>query len=103
MVAARSRRARRVAMGMGGRVAGDTMSAAPLRLLLLDNLGGLLQDGLGDGEPQGLSGLQVDAELEPARLLDWEVSRLRALQDLVHVVRGATIVLSLARPVVHEP
>src|SRR4051812_2936772 len=70
---------------------------------LRDDLGGLLQHGLRNGEAQTLSGLHVDAEFEPARLLDWQLSRPGALEDLVHVVRSATIVFELARSIVHEP
>src|SRR5262249_38484822 len=39
----------------------------------LDDLGGLEEHVLGDGEPESLSGLEVDDEVELARLLDGEV------------------------------
>src|SRR5262249_46887016 len=41
-----------------------------------------------DREAEGLGGLEVDDQFELRRLLDWQVGRLRALEDLVHIARG---------------
>src|SRR5687767_3429208 len=56
---------------------------------LLDDLGGLEQHMLGDGEPESLGGPEVDDELEAHRPLHRQVGGLRSLQDLVHESRGA--------------
>src|SRR4051812_6202608 len=50
----------------------------------LDDLGGLEHDIRGDGEAEGLGGAKIDNEVVPHRALDGEISRLRALEDLVH-------------------
>src|SRR5258706_9490384 len=57
----------------------------------IDHLIRPLQEGLGDGQAEGLGGPEVDHQLELRRLLDGEVGRLRAFQDLVHVRSCATI------------
>src|SRR5262249_2040202 len=44
-----------------------------------------------DREAESLGGPDVDHELELRRLLNGEVSWLRALQDLVHVCSGAPV------------
>ena len=51
-----------------------------------------------DGEAKGLGGLEVDDQLEVHGLLDWQIDRLGAFQDSVHVV-GATLerICELAR------
>src|SRR5947209_74589 len=48
---------------------------------------------LGDGQPQRLRRLEVDDQLVLRRLLDREVSRLRALEDLVRVDREPPVAL----------
>src|SRR4030095_7418895 len=58
---------------------------------LLDHLVRPQQHRLRDREPERLGRLGVDDQLEFSRLLHGEVSRLRALQDLVYVGRGAPI------------
>jgi hypothetical protein len=50
---------------------------------LLEDLGGLEQHVVGDGEAEGLGGLEVDDELELAGLLDRKISRLGAFEDAV--------------------
>src|SRR5215467_6092046 len=47
------------------------------------------EDRLRNGEAEFLRGFQVDAEVELDRLLHRKLARLRALQDLVDVSRGA--------------
>jgi len=41
-----------------------------------------------DGQAKGLRGLEVDHQLELRRLLDRQVGRLRAFEDLVYVNSG---------------
>src|SRR5262249_57858781 len=57
---------------------------------LLDHLVGALYEGLRNREAEGLGGLQVDHQLEPAGLLHGEVTGPGAFQDLVHVDGRAT-------------
>src|SRR3970040_2366706 len=58
-----------------------------MALSLLDDLVGAKQQRLRNGQAQGLGGLEVDDELELGRLLDREIGRLGALEDLVDVDR----------------
>ena len=51
----------------------------------LDHVIRPLQERRRDREAERLGGLEVDDQLELTGLLDGEVARLRALQDLVHV------------------
>jgi hypothetical protein len=69
---------------------------------LSDHLGRLEEDGWGNGQPQGLGGLQVDDQLERGGLLDGQVGEFGAFQDLVHIGGGAVLVRRRARPVRHE-
>jgi hypothetical protein len=39
--------------------------------------------------PKRLRGLEVDDQLELGRLFHWEISRLRVLENPVHIVGGA--------------
>src|SRR5688572_20503583 len=57
---------------------------------LLNDLGRLEQHVVGDGEAEGLGRLEIDHEVEAHRLLNGQVGRLRALEDLVHVSGGAS-------------
>ena len=50
---------------------------------LVDDLIGPQEEGLGNGEPQRLGGLEIDHQLELVRLLDGQVAGLGALEDLV--------------------
>jgi hypothetical protein len=43
----------------------------------------------GERDPERLGGLEVDDQLEFHGLFHWEIARLVALQDLIHVVRRA--------------
>src|SRR3954452_25103691 len=76
------------------------MAAAPGRLL--DELGGLEQHVRGDGEAEGLRGLEVDDELKFARLLDGQVSRVGAFEDAVYVIRRTAIERRPRGPVGHQ-
>jgi hypothetical protein len=55
----------------------------------LDHLVGAQQERLRNGEPERLGGLEIDGQIELRGLLHRQVSRLGALQDLVHI-DGAT-------------
>ena len=44
------------------------------------------EDGRWDGQPERLCGLQIDDQLKFGRLLDWQVGRVGALQDLIDVI-----------------
>ena len=56
--------------------------------VLLEHLGGLLEDRRGHGQPKRLGGLEVDDEVKGGRLLDREVTGVGALQYPVHVGGG---------------
>jgi len=56
-----------------------------------------------DRQAERLRGLEVDDELELGWLLDWEVTGVRALQDLVDIGRGATIQVGPQRTVRNQP
>ena len=44
---------------------------------------------LGNSDPERLSGLEVDGEVEERWLLDGQVGGLGTFEDLVHEIRGA--------------
>jgi hypothetical protein len=67
-----------------------------------DHLVGLEQERRGNGEPEGLSRLKVDDQLELHRLLHREVSGLDSLEDFVHIGGGAVVQVRNTRPVGHE-
>src|SRR5262249_5992621 len=52
-----------------------------------------------DREAKGLGGLEVDDQFELRRLLDGEVGRLGALEDLVHEICRSAVKLRQIRPV----
>src|SRR2546429_8563423 len=51
----------------------------------------LREHRLRDGQAHGAGSLEIDDEIEFGGLLDWEVSRLRALEDLVDVGGRAAV------------
>src|SRR5262245_53054646 len=57
---------------------------------LLDHLIRLEQDLRGDGDAEGLGGLQVDGQIELRRLLHRQVSRLGAFEDLIDMDSSAS-------------
>src|SRR5262249_40774289 len=54
------------------------------------------------GEPERLGSLEIDREFELGRLLDWQLYRLGALQDPVHVPGAAPEQIRQGRAVGHE-
>ena len=56
---------------------------------LLDHLVGERLDRVGHLDAERLGGRKIDHEIEPGRLLDREVGRLRPAQNLVDIVGGA--------------
>src|SRR5262249_36230969 len=56
-----------------------------------------------DGEAEGLSGLEVDDELEFRRLLDGQVGGFGTLENLVNVRRGSPPQICEVRSVRHQP
>jgi hypothetical protein len=55
-----------------------------------------------DGEAERLCGLHVNHQLEFRGLLDREIGRLRALENLVHVIGGTPKQVQKVRPVGHQ-
>src|SRR5262245_50950336 len=55
-----------------------------------------------DRQPELTGGLEVDDQLELARLLDRQVGGLRALEDLVHEGRRAALQIEIVCPINHE-
>src|SRR5207244_3091731 len=55
-----------------------------------------------DRQPEGLGGLEVDDQVELGRLLHGQVGGLGALEDLVHVGRGASEQISNVRSIGHK-
>jgi hypothetical protein len=53
-----------------------------------DDLGRLEEEGWRNGQAQGLGCFEMDHPLEGHRLLDRQIGRLGALQDLIHVGGG---------------
>src|SRR5437870_754166 len=56
-----------------------------------DDLIGASKDRLRYGEAECLGGLEIDDQLEFGRLLDWQVGRFGAFEDLSDVTAGLTI------------
>src|SRR5216684_4767458 len=69
----------------------------------IDHLIRPLQERLGDGEPAGLGGLEVDDELELRGLFDREIAWFRALEDLIHVGGGTAKEIGIIRAISHQP
>src|SRR5262249_27891412 len=74
-----------------------------LRSNLLDYLIRSQQQRWRDGEAERLGRLEVDHELELRGLLDGQIGRLRALENLIDVGGGAPPDIRQARAVRHEP
>jgi hypothetical protein len=70
---------------------------------LLEHLVSRHQQLVRHRQAERLRGLEIDDQLEFRGLLDWEVGGLRALEDLVHVLRGTTVHLPKIDSVGHQP
>jgi hypothetical protein len=66
---------------------------------LLDDLIRQRQQGRRDREAERLGRLEVDDQLELGRLLDGEIAGFGAFQNLVHMGRGAPMMLSARQEV----
>jgi len=53
---------------------------------LLDDLIRTCQHSLGDREPEGLGGLEIDDEVERVELLDWQVSGVGAEKNALDLL-----------------
>src|SRR5262245_18933927 len=53
-------------------------------------------------EAERLSGLEVDDEVEPGGMFDWEISGFGTLKDLCHVGSGVSIEIREIRSEAHE-
>src|SRR5439155_14435701 len=79
------------------------MSTCALRRAhLLDDLVHLKEQLLRDCQAQRFGGLLVDGRFESRRLFDRQITRLCALEDLVHVRRGAKGMIGQSLAVAHE-
>ena len=88
-----------------GSLAEDDSSQEPSALVeyaLLDYLVRPQQERLGDGQTQSLGGLEVDHKLELGGLLDGEVARLGALQNLAYKDGRAPVHVRQTRSVSHD-
>src|SRR5215470_18557446 len=70
---------------------------------LPDHLVRLEEEHRGNGQAEGLGGLQVDDQLELYRLLDREVGGFSAFQNLVYVGGGSVIHIRVAHAVGDQP
>jgi hypothetical protein len=70
--------------------------------LLFNHLVGALRQRLRDFQAERLRGVEVDDQLELGGLLDRQLARFRALEDLVHIDRGAPEEITVIRAVAHE-
>src|SRR5438309_8920358 len=79
---------------------GSTRSGHPP--VLVDNVVGAGEDRWRDRQPQRLGGLEIDDQLEPSQLLDWQIGRLGAVEDLSGVNAQLARVISAARSIAYQ-
>src|SRR5262247_3905955 len=84
------------------RAARKSLRTGTKRTSLLDHFIRPHQEQGRDGQAEGVCSLQVDGEIEVCGSLDGEISRLGALEDLVDVGSGPTVLLGLIWPVGHQ-
>src|SRR5204863_3065881 len=68
----------------------------------LDYLVGAREDRRRDRQAERIGGFEIDDELVSGSLLDSQVGRFRALEDLVDVDRGAARQILVIWPVAHQ-
>src|SRR5437879_3394830 len=68
----------------------------------LDNFVRPLQQGRRNRQAEGLGGLEVDDQLESRGLLDWQLARLRASENLVRIDGTAAEEIVVVRAVAHQ-
>jgi hypothetical protein len=79
-----------------------SLQGSHLRTALFDDLVCPAKERERDYQLESLCSLEIDHEPELGRLLDWKISRLCALQDLVHVGSGLSERISKTGPIGHE-
>src|SRR5882672_1571026 len=67
-----------------------------------DHLVGAQQQLLRKGEAERPGGFSIDYQFEFCRLLEWQLPRFSAFQDLVHEYRRAPVIVPKVRSVTHE-
>src|SRR5437588_771956 len=70
--------------------------------LLLDNLVGVEQERLGNGKAERLRRLEIHDQLELARELHRQVTRLGAFEDAVHIGGALAVEVGQINPVGNE-
>jgi hypothetical protein len=70
---------------------------------LPNDVGRLEEEGWGDGQLEGLAGLEIDDQLEFGGLLDRQVGGFGAFEDAIHVCGNALPPLGRTCPIAHEP
>src|SRR5262249_56139278 len=67
-----------------------------------DHLGGEREQRLRNLQPESLGSGEGNAEMEPGRVRDWDIARLRPAQNLVGELGGATIQVGQAWSIGHQ-
>ena len=88
---ARYGRQRGSARGQMQKIVGGEVSSRPLSAALLDHLVGAADQRQRNGEAERLGSLQVDDQLDFGGLLDRQIGRLLAFENLAGVATGQTV------------